>query len=128
MKARKNNTEINILTVKYCLIFTVVCLYSISCKGDKPFDKQKWMTKDDMEYPFRNDMLKDLTLKHQLKGIKYSKLIDLLGEPQYQDSINTTYLIKTHYSGIDPAHGKQLVFLISKDSTVTSYSINEWKK
>ena len=61
--------------------------------------------------------------------MKYSDLIKLVGTPNGSDSSSITYLIEIDYGfDIDPIYSKDLYFFISKDSVVTSYKIEEWKK
>jgi hypothetical protein len=76
-------------------------------------------------------MLKDLMNHHQLKGLTYKQLVDLIGEPEkYSDEEpNTaTYNIVTDYGrDIDPVYIKNLEVKISSDSIVTDANINEIK-
>ncbi|MGE5518902.1 MAG: hypothetical protein ACM3VS_03165 [Candidatus Dadabacteria bacterium] len=113
--------------LKYSLIaFTIIL---ISCNQQSKFDKTKWATGGNMEFPYRTSMLKDLTMNYKLVGLKYSELIVLLGQPQYHDgTLSIGYEIDTHYDVIDPVYNKKLVFTFNKDSVITSYKVNEWKK
>ncbi len=76
-------------------------------------------------------MLKDLMNNHGLKGLNYTQLIDLLGEPdKYSDEEpNTvTYNIVSDYGrDIDPIFLKNLEVKFSSDSIVTDLNINEIK-
>ncbi len=98
------------------------------CDQQMKFDKAKWATKDDMEYPYRDLMLKDLTINHKLTGLKYSLLIDLLDKPDFADSASLSYELLVHYEVIDPDYSKNLEFSFGKDSVVKSFRIVEWKK
>ena len=74
-------------------------------------------------------MLKDLTTEHKLVGLKYSQLIELLGEPNFNDSSSLAYKIIEDYGhDIDPVYTKNLDFTFLKDSTITSFKVYEWKK
>jgi hypothetical protein len=53
---------------------------------------------------------------------------NLLGQPQYEDSTSLGYQIDTHYDVIDPVYHKQLELTFNKDSIITSFKIDEWKK
>ena len=104
-------------------------LFSCNDFGQAKFDKVKWMTKDDIEFPFRNKMLKDLMTNYKLTGIKYSEVIKLLGEPNFSDSASFAYQVIEDYGrDIDPVYTKNLDFEFDKDSVITSYKIVEWKK
>ena len=89
---------------------------------------------DDMEYPYRKSMLKDLTTNHQLKGLTYKQLIDLIGEPQKNlvgKSDEIYYPITTEYGHAnispDPVASITLAFKL-KDSIVTDFRIDKWKR
>jgi hypothetical protein len=113
------------------LIPFIILVGLISCKnfGQIKFDKIKWMTKDDMEFPFRKKMLNDLTTNYKLAGLKYGEIIKLLGEPNFSDSSSFAYqVIEDYGSDIDPVYTKNLDFKFDKDSVITSYKIAEWKK
>ena len=74
-------------------------------------------------------MLTDLTTNYKLTGLKYSQLIDLLGIPDSKDSSSLSYKIIVDYGNdIDPVYAKNLDFTFSKDSVITSFNIDEWKK
>ena len=87
-----------------------------------------------MEYPYRKSMLKDLTTNHQLKGLTYKQLIDLIGEPQKNlvgKSDEIYYPITTEYGhptlSPDSVGSITLAFKLNKDSIVTDFRIDKWK-
>jgi hypothetical protein len=93
------------------------------------FDSAKWKMKEDIEYPYRNKMVGYLTKNHKLVGLRYSQIIELLGVPQHEDSSRISYQVLHDYgSDIDPIHTKYLSLALSKDSIVTSFKIDEWRK
>jgi hypothetical protein len=102
-----------------------------SCNMKIKFDKEKWDEHPDLAFspPYRNKMLTDLTAHHKLIGLHYSELIEMLGKPNFSDSNFIGYTILVDYgSDIDPVYTKNLNFNFSKDSIITSYKIDEWKK
>jgi len=106
------------------LLFTVAC-HSI-LKNEK-FDKAKWTTKDDWDFPERDAMLNDLISHHQLKGLTYQQLIDSLGEPaNYGNKDSVYYDIIINFGYLDPKSGKYLVLPLNKDSVVTGFKVVEW--
>lgn len=123
----------NINFVLLILQFFIFVFLS-SCDGSKKqikFDKNKWNEQADPLFPssFRSQMLTDLTTSYKLKGLKYSELIELLGVPDAKDSSSLSYKIMVDYErDIDPVYTKNLDFSFSKDSVVTSFKVNEWKK
>jgi hypothetical protein len=104
-------------------------LLTIACNQTK-FDKSKWIAKDDIEYPYRKAMLRDLITNYKFKGLSYKQLIELLGEPGniVGDSNAIYYPISEEYDVIDPVHTIDLEIIFNKDSVVSDYKIYEWKK
>jgi hypothetical protein len=114
------------------VVITIITLFFSTCNQDQKFDKASWQQQGDLGiYPNREKMLKDLMNHHQLKGLTYKQLVDLIGEPEkYSDEEpNTaTYNIVTDYGrDIDPVYIKNLEVKISSDSIVTDANINEIK-
>jgi len=110
------------------LIFLVLLA---ACHFNQRFDKLKWNTFDSMFYPYRDAMLDDLLKHHSLKGLTYKELTTQIGEPvrSRDDKDNPYYQIVTDYgSDIDPVYTKILTIHLSKDSIVTGYKVEEWKK
>lgn len=119
------NIKIGFILLQFAAIALLVACNNKEVK----FDKNKWNIKNDMEYPFRRQMLNDLTTNYKLIGLNYSQLIELLGRPNYKDSISVAYIIVENYGlDIDPVYTKNLDFTFSKDSTITSFKVDEWKK
>ena len=111
------------------LFIALIGLFSCKDFGQTKFDKGRWITKDDMEFPYRNKMLKDLTTNYKLVGLKYNEIINLLGEPNYSDSSSFAYqVIEDYGTDIDPVYTKDLDFEFNKDSIITTFKIAEWKK
>lgn len=112
--------------LKYYILITI---FLVSCNQQIKFNQAQWQTKDDMEYPYRKKMLNDLTTNHKLSGLKYSEIIDLLGQPQISDSTTLGYQIIVDYGhDIDPVYTKYLELTFSKDSIITAFKVKEWKK
>jgi hypothetical protein len=115
------------------LIVLAISLLSIlSCNQNRNFDKSAWGEKGDLGiYPNRDEMLKDLMNNHQLKGLTYRQLVDLLGEPEnYSDAEPNVayYNVVTDYGrDIDPVYIKNLEVKFGCDSIVTDVNINEIK-
>jgi hypothetical protein len=109
----------------------IVLIFVTSCNKQIKFDKDKWRENIDPAFPspYRNKMLKDLTANYKLVGLKYSELINLLGEPNFNDSTSLGYdVIKDYGHDIDPVYTKNLDFIFSKNSVITSFKIIEWRK
>lgn len=117
------------------LTFILLCfsLVSFSCKRDIRFEKSGWNQKGDLNsYPNRERMLNDLMENYKIKGLKYSELVNLLGEPEIETtskSISANYNIVTDYgSDIDPVYVKTLVISLNIDSVAQSCTVLNWKK
>ena len=111
------------------LLVVIHILVSCNDTGQLKFDKTKWNTKDDNEFTYRNKMITDLTTNYKLVGLKYREIRVLLGETDYRDTISFGYsLFEDFGSDIDPFHSKNLDFKFDKDSKITSFNIEEWKK
>lgn len=119
------------LNLKLINIFVLLCL--ISCNSNAKFEKMGWNQKGDLNsYPNREKMLNDLMENHKIKGLKYSELVNLLGEPEINktsESLTAFYNIQTEYgSDIDPVYIKNLEISLSIDSVAQSCIVTNWKK
>ncbi|WCT11539.1 hypothetical protein [Mucilaginibacter jinjuensis] len=100
------------------------------CQPNLKFNKSEWSYKEDWDYPYRDEMLNDLTKNHKLKGLTFHQLIDSLGQPQ-ADGTDNSFFYETLIdfgSDIDPVHTKSLVIHLNKDSVVSGFEIKEWRK
>lgn len=121
------------MNLRLPIVLFVLVVFVCSCNNEREekFNKIKWDQPEDPAFPpsHRKNMLKDLTSNYKLTGIKYSQLIALLGEPNFRDSSAIGYEVDVDYGrDIDPVYIKNLLFIFSKDSIITSFKIHEWKK
>lgn len=118
----------NISRKAFLLVLWTIALFA-ACQSDIEFESAKWKVRKDDNYPYRAEMLNNLVKNQSLIGTHYSKIEQLLGVPQYQDSSLMSYQVVHDYGrDIDPIYTKYLTLLISKDSIVTSYRIDIWEK
>lgn len=113
------------------LQLSIVMIFTASCTQNVDFERTKWVERTDPIYPsaYRSAMLKDLTTNHKLIGLSCSQLINYLGDPDAKENNSVFYTIAVDFgSDIDPVYSKELEFSYSKDSTITSFKILEWKK
>ena len=113
-------------------VITLFALLVFSCNQDRKFDKSAWIEKGDLGiYPNRDRMLKDLVQNHQLIGLSYKQLVELLGEPENYSGAEPNvayYNVLTHYGrDIDPVYIKNLQVKFNSDSIVTNVNIGEIK-
>ena len=74
-------------------------------------------------------MLNDLINNNRLVGLQYHQLIELIGIPDNKDGSSMSYRIDVDYSSnIDPVYTKDLKFTYSRDSSITSIKVVEWKE
>lgn len=111
-------------------LFILLVIVLASCTNDIKYKKELWQETDSgFSSPYRDQMLKDLMVNHNLKGIKVNQLLELLGPADHVEDGLITYRVKIEYGGdTDPVYTKNLNFSYSKDSTITSFKIIEWKK
>ena len=105
--------------------------YSSLVIGRLQGDREKWNEQKDPAFPsvYRKSMVGDMTAHYQLRGIKYGQLMQLLGSPDNQDSATLMYMIVEEYGkDIDPVYTRNLEFTYSKDSIVTSFKVQVWRK
>jgi hypothetical protein len=114
------------------IILILLCIFLLGCNNNAKFDKIKWLQCDDIEYTPRGSMLKDLTTNYKLKGLSYKQLVNLLGSEaknyKGEDSSEISYPVLVEYGTIDPIHNITLVIKLSKDSIVTDFHVDEWKR
>ena len=118
--------------ITFALLFAVVIVTLFACRRKEKFDKRKWAEVADlMTFPNRKYMIDDLVKNYHLKGKTYHQLVELLGSPQSQldSTLHVYYDIDVDYgSDIDPIYTKIISFDFSKDSVVTNYEVQEWRR
>jgi hypothetical protein len=110
---------------------TLFAIILLGCNYQIKFDKVKWQQHEDAGQPsaYRKSMLKDLITNYKLIGMKYPEVVELLGEPNFKDSSSFGYNIVVDYGyDIDPVYTKTLDFTLSKNFTITSFKVDEWKE
>src|SRR5215218_9071436 len=117
MKKSKKITSIVFCCLCLCCMMLLVC----SCKTHHKFEKMKWNVKDDMGiYIYREQMLYDLMHHHQLKGLSYNHVVDLIGTPENRShkSGNKVFynIVKKFNNDIVPNYTKSLMLQLNSDS------------
>ena len=83
-----------------------------------------------MFYANRNKMVNDLIKNHLKNEMKYSEIINLLGQPENFASKKEgeiIYEIETDYGrNIDPVEGQNLILKFSKDSLLINFYKEDW--
>ena len=104
--------------------------FLICCQPNQiNFDQAKW--ENGCVDGFCNDrepMVADLMKNHLKVGMAKSKVISLLGNPNFVENDGSLigYDIFVAYSGIDPSETKNLQITF-KDSVITNFRLNHWE-
>ena len=121
----------------YIALFLLCCF---SCNNDKDvkstplergeeaeiqFDKSKWSSKEDLDYPYRDQMLNDLLYNDTVRSLSKDETLYLLGEPDRINDGYHYYMIAQKRLGSWPLHTKSLVIKFSNDSTIAWIKIHE---
>ena len=114
-----------------CSFAIIAMLFSCNSSKDEKFSKLRWNEQTDSAFPppARPKIVGDLISNHKLVGLRYKELVALLGLPDQSNSNSIIYQISVDYGNdIDPIYTKDLVFTFSKDSLITKYKFDEWRK
>jgi hypothetical protein len=119
------------MRIKTFLIILLLC--AAACKSKKqeakeiPFDKTKWLVKEEKQYPYRDQMLNDVIKNYTAHGIKRDSILKLLGPPTKMDTGFLFYRIsQSFFLNIPhPIHTKTLVIAFNPDSTLKWRKIHE---
>ena len=118
------------LVSAWCLPAFGLVLFACS-HSDIPFDRTQWNLKDDLRFPYREQMLNDLMRNHPLKGMNMDQLTELLGVPEKNvlgSQGEIYYEIRTKYDmDIHPTETKMLVFILDDNRIVTGFKVKEWE-
>jgi len=126
-KQETSNMKIKIL---FLINFLIIIISSCHKSNEMKFDKKYWNERDDMFYANRNKMVNDLIKNHLKNEMKYSEIINLLGQPENFASKKEgeiIYEIETDYGrNIDPVEGQNLILKFSKDSLLINFYKEDW--
>lgn len=105
----------------------LIMVFALAGCGKKKFDRREWDAGDGISWPNRNGMLTDLLATHQLKGMKYKEVINLLRYPQWNSYTDKSfqYEINRKMDKLDTIYSKYLVLYLNKDSVVSDVKIIE---
>lgn len=123
-------------TSYWIFVVAIFLLPLFSCQGDMEnvkeksgvaepvrFDREKWLIKEGMDYPFRDSMLTDLTTNYDWEGMKSDDVIELLGKPWRSDSVALVFMVRQRRIGLWPLNTKALVVKLNPDSSVNKVVI-----
>jgi len=89
------------------------------------FDQTKWMTKEGLDYPYRDKMLNSIVYNDTVRALNKDEILDLLGESDRSNDGYLYYMISQRRLGFWPLHTKTLVIKLTGDSTIDWIKIHE---
>ena len=89
------------------------------------FDHEKWNTRIDDNFVYRNKMIKDLITSETLRRLNKDEVISMLGQPDRIDNAYLFYRIDQKRIGLFPLHVTTLVIKLSIDGTPNKVMIHE---
>ncbi|MEO6132366.1 MAG: hypothetical protein ABIQ02_10995 [Saprospiraceae bacterium] len=93
--------------------------------NEREFDLAKWKTKDKNDYPYREEMYKEVLYSDSFRRLKKEAVLDMLGMPDKVDSLYLFYLVAQKRIGFFPLNSKTLVIKLSDDGSVEWVKIHE---
>jgi hypothetical protein len=87
-----------------------------------PFNREKWNMKEDLDYPYRAQMLNDVLYNDTIRSLNKEEILELLGEPDRKSEGHLYYKISQRRIGSWTLHQKSIVIKFENDSTI------EWIK
>ena len=93
-----------------------------STTTDLVFDHTKWNIKEGEDYPFRDQMFKDVVYNDTIRDLNRDELLKLLGNPDRIEDGHLYYIISQKRLGSWPLHTKTMVVKLKDDNTI------EWIK
>lgn len=125
------------MQIRFTLV--IIFLICIGCKRDAEkvdddiksalnevkFDKTKWGTKEDSEYPYREQMLHDIVYNDAIRELTKNELLELLGEPDRSNKGHLYYMISQKKLGFWPIKTKTLVIKLKEDNTIDWIKIHQ---
>jgi len=89
------------------------------------FDKIKWQTKVDSDYPYRELMLHGIVYNDTIRALKKDELLELLGEPDRSNEGHLYYMISQNKLGFWPLKTKTLVIKLTEGDTIDWIKIHK---
>lgn len=93
--------------------------------SEMAFDKEKWVTKDGKDYPFRDSMINDIVYNDTIRKLNKDQILELLGEPDYIREDHLYYRITETRLGNWPLKTKTMVIKLDSDQAIAWVKIHE---
>lgn len=92
---------------------------------DTVFNKDQWQTKDGKDYPFRENMVRDVIYNDTIRTLTKDQLLNLLGEPDYIRDQHLYYRIEESRLGNWTFKTKTMVVKIEADTSIVWIKMHE---
>lgn len=114
--------------------FTILIMSALACQSDAEpkedqetapdvvvdsvFDREKWLTVEDDQYPYREQMVHDVLYNDTIRDLTKDQLTGLLGEPNDLREGHLYYNISRSNLGGWTLTAKTLVIKLDNDSSI----------
>lgn len=119
--------------LKNIALTVITSILMVACgHREIKFDAQKWTKEIDGFYEYRENMVNDLIENHLNKGMTYTEMTNLIGEPEKygepEKNIVAYGIMEDYGWDIDPVETKVLFIEFTNDSLIKNIEIKHWKK
>ncbi len=94
-------------------------------KAETTFDREKWSIKDGDEYPYREQMLRDVVYHDTIRSLSEAELLNLLGSPDRRNDGHLYYRIARKNLGPLTLHETTMVVKMADDQSIEWIRIHE---
>lgn len=93
--------------------------------ADIVFEQAKWKEKEGQDYPFRQQMLKDVVYNDTIRTLSRAEIIDLLGKPDREQDNHFYYTISQKRIDLWPLHTTSMVIKFVDSTKIEWIKIHE---
>ena len=94
-------------------------------KTETPFEREKWSIKEGDEYPYREQMLRDVVYNDTIRSLDEAELLNLLGSPDRRNDGHLYYRIARKGLGPLTLHETTMVVKMADDQSIEWIKIHE---
>ena len=125
---------------KWIFVIGLFAVSLTSCRNDSPegrqkemaitdadlaFDREKWLIKEAGDYPFRDQMLRDVVYNDTIRTLDKDEVIALLGTPDRVNEGHLYYNITRKGIGAWTVHATTMVIKLRDDNSIEWIRIHE---
>lgn len=115
----------------FLIALVMSCMLSCKPEGGEEgkmsttFDADKWSIKKGQDYPYREQMYRDIAYNDTVRSLSKSEIMALLGEPDRIQEGHLYYQVSQTRIGFWPLHTRSLVIKITDDDSIEWIKIHE---